>query len=88
MHRLLIIPAVWLAIGSSAYGNPRDDRGRRPHKHHQWLTEDVGHPTLAQHLHAVIGLMRASATWDQFHTMLDRAFPKRGSVLQLELLPD
>jgi hypothetical protein len=68
--------------------NPRDDRGRRQHKHHQWLTEDVGHPALAQHLHAVIGLMRASASWDQFHTMLDRAFPKRGSVLQLELLPD
>jgi hypothetical protein len=68
--------------------NPRDDRARRPHKHHQWLTEDVGHPALAQHLHAVIGLMRASASWDQFHTMLDRAFPKRGSVVQLELLSD
>jgi hypothetical protein len=25
--------------------------GRRKAKHHQWLTEDVGHPALAQHLH-------------------------------------
>ncbi|PYD81786.1 hypothetical protein CFR80_09735 [Komagataeibacter oboediens] len=56
--------------------NPRQDEGGRARKHHQYLTEDIGHPALAQHLHAVIGLMRASATWGQFKTMLDRAFPK------------
>jgi len=66
--------------------NPRDEKGRRPAKHHQWLTEDVGHPALAQHLHAVIGLMRASTSWKDFHALLDKAFPKRGSVIQLELL--
>jgi hypothetical protein len=68
--------------------NPKDDRGRRAHRHHQWLTEDVGHPALAQHLHAVIGLMRASKDWSQFHSMLDRAFPRRGEVVQLELLTE
>ena len=66
--------------------NPRDQKGRRTHKHHQWLTEDVGHPALAQHLHAVTGLMRASANWQQFHALLDKAFPKRGSIVQLELI--
>jgi len=66
--------------------NPKDEKGRRKTTHHQWLTEDVGHPALAQHLHAVVGLMRASTTWQQFHDMLDRAFPKRGTVLQLELI--
>ena len=34
--------------------------------HHQLLTEDVGHPALAQHLHAVVTLMRVSKTWSQF----------------------
>jgi hypothetical protein len=68
--------------------NPRDERGRRPHKHHQYLTDDVGHPALAQHLHAVIGLMRASSDWKNFHDLLDKAFPKKGSVLQLELIPE
>jgi hypothetical protein len=68
--------------------NPTDDRGRRRAKHHQWLTEDIGHPALAQHLHAVIGLMRASDTWAQFQAMLDRAFPKRGDSLQLDLFAD
>lgn len=66
--------------------SPSQDSGGRLRKHHQHLTEEIGHPALAQHLHAVIGLMRASATWEQFKTMLDRAFPKKGT--QLELLLD
>lgn len=66
--------------------NPKQEEGGRPRKHHQFLTDDIGHPALAQHLHAVIGLMRASATWEQFMTMLNRAFPKKGT--QLELLLD
>lgn len=67
--------------------NPKDEKGRRPQKHHQWLSEDIGNPALAQHLHAVIGFMRASSNWNQFHQLLDLAFPKRGSVIQLELIP-
>jgi hypothetical protein len=66
--------------------NPKDSSGRRQHKHFQWLTEDVGDPALAQHLHAVIGLMRASSDWASFLKLLDKAFPKRGDVIQLELI--
>ncbi|MGJ5134150.1 P63C domain-containing protein [Bradyrhizobium oligotrophicum] len=65
--------------------NPKDERGHRRGKHHQLLTEDVGHPALAQHLHAVIGLMRASSSWDQFYLLLNRAFPKKGQTLELAL---
>lgn len=65
--------------------NPVTSAGRRRTRHHQWLTEDVGHPALAQHLHAVIGLMRASENWDGFKVMIDRAFPKRGTNMELEL---
>jgi hypothetical protein len=68
--------------------NPIDEKGHRRAKHHQWLTEDVGHPALAQHLHAVIGIMRISDSWEQFKRMLDRAFPKRGDTLQLPLFND
>jgi hypothetical protein len=64
------------------------ENGRRKSKHHQWLTEDVGHPALAQHLHAVIMFMRVSNTWDQFKLMLDKAAPKRGDTLQLPLMED
>jgi hypothetical protein len=62
--------------------------GRRRAAHHQWLTEDVGHPALAQHLHAVITLMRVSKTWDQFKLMLEIAHPKRGDTLQLPVMAE
>src|SRR5262245_17296535 len=32
--------------------NPKNEWGHREARHHQWLTEDVGHPALAQHLYA------------------------------------
>ena len=67
---------------------PRDESGNRKAKLHQWLTEDVGHPALAQHLHAVVGLMRVSSTWDQFMNMMDVAFPKKGETLLLPFMAD
>lgn len=66
-------------------GNPPDDKGRRKGKHHQLLTEDVGHPALAQHLHAVIGLMRASDTWEQFQKLLNKALRPRTDLKDLPL---
>jgi len=68
--------------------NPKNPRGHREAKHHQWLTEDVGHPALAQHLYALIGFMRVSATWKQFYDMVQRAFPKKGEVLFLPFSGD
>jgi P63C domain len=55
---------------------PRDEKGRLKHKLFQRLTEEVGHPRLREHLAAVIALMRASHSWDQFMAMLDQALPK------------
>jgi len=68
--------------------NPKAENGHRKAKHHQWLTEDIGHPALSQHLYAVIGLMRIADSWEIFKKMLDRAYPKRGDSLQLELFND
>lgn len=63
--------------------NPVDDKGRRKSKHHQWLTEDVGHPALAQHLYALTGFMRSETDWNEFHFRFGRAYPKRGDTLPL-----
>jgi len=68
--------------------NPKDDKGNRKSKHHQWLTEDIGHPALAQHLYATIGFMRAASTWDQFYRMMQRAFPKLNSNMVLNFPED
>ncbi|HET7577342.1 MAG TPA: P63C domain-containing protein [Sphingomicrobium sp.] len=67
---------------------PRDQAGRKRGRLHQLLTEDIGHPALAQHLHAVITLMKASKNWNQFKLMLDTALPKRGTTLQLPYVED
>jgi len=51
------------------------------------LTDDIGVPSLQQHLFATTGFMRASATWDQFYRMMQRAFPKLNSTMLLNF-PD
>ena len=49
-------------------------------KHHQWFSEDYGHPRLKEHIAAVTALMRASANsanWRKFKSNLARAFPTK-----------
>ncbi len=64
---------------------PKDSKGRRTHRYHQWLTEDVGHPRLREHLSAVIALMKASTRWGHFHRSIQRALPKYHANLELIL---
>jgi hypothetical protein len=64
---------------------PKDNKGRRRHKFHQWLTDDVGHPRLKEHLIATLALMRAARKWDEFHRMLQRAYPKINTNLELPI---
>ena len=81
---------VWDRIEEGLHGelkrlNPKDDTGRRPAKHHQWFTEDIGHSVLQAHLNGVIALMRAAPSWDGFKRSLQRAFPKLGETIPLPL---
>jgi P63C domain len=62
---------------------PRDEQGRKRGKYTQLFTQDVGHPALAQHLHAVTALMKAARTWDEFKRMLINVFPKKSERLPL-----
>jgi hypothetical protein len=64
---------------------PRDEDGKKKGKLHQLFTDDVGHPALAQHLHAVTMMMKGSPSWDAFITMMNIALPKRGANLELDL---
>lgn len=56
--------------------NPKTPKGTRKHRHHQWLTRDIGHPRLREHLSAVVALMKASAKWEDFKRMINRSLPK------------
>jgi len=63
---------------------PKDkETKRRKNKLFQRLTEDVGHPRLREHLASVTTLMRASATWNGFYRLLQRALPKYKQTLPL-----
>ena len=64
---------------------PKDVKGRRKHRYHQRLTEDIGHPALREHLASVITLMKVSTSWRRFYAMLNRALPKWGSTLPMAL---
>ncbi len=58
--------------------NPPDEK--RGHKQrHGWLTEEIGHPKLRDHLMGIIALMRAAPNWASFKRMLERAYPKKGN---------
>lgn len=67
--------------------NPAE-QGRRKQKHHQWLTEDVGHPALNQHIHTLLAFMRIAPNWPAFKRMVDKAFPKIGESFMLDLGED
>ena len=57
--------------------NPADDRGYRRKKHHQWLSDNVGHPALKEHLRALVVLMRATDEYESFYKMVERSLPKQ-----------
>ena len=61
---------------------PKDTRAGEEAQKEPWVTGDIGHQALENHIYALIGLMRASANWQQFYRMLQRSFPKQeGSML-------
>ena len=64
---------------------PKDERGRRKHHLHRWFTDEIGHPELEKHLHALIALERANTSWDRFYRSVQRAFPKLNTTLELPL---
>ena len=66
--------------------NPPNEKGGRKHKHHQWLTDDIGDPKLAEQISNVMTLMKASSgSYTNFYRLLQRALPKCGDSLTLPL---
>jgi hypothetical protein len=67
--------------------SPKNSRGQRKNKLFQWLTEDIGHPMLAQHLHSLIMFQRLALSngygWNRFLRMVDKVLPKKGSNMEL-----
>ncbi len=56
--------------------NPMTENGYRKWRHHQFLTEDIGHPELQEYISNVIFLMKSSSNWRKFRQLFARAMGK------------
>lgn len=69
--------------------SPKDANGNRSNKLHQWLSDEIGHPLLAQHLHSLLMFQRLAISsgygWRRFVKMVDQVLPKKGATLELAL---
>lgn len=64
--------------------NPRiQETGRRRHRHHQFLSRDVGHPDLQTHLAVATALMKFAPSYEKFIEQLDHVAPRYGDSLPL-----
>lgn len=69
--------------------NPTIAPGIRNHKHHQFLTREIGHPELKSHIEKVVMLMHLSDNWEDFRGKLRKVMPKKWEQFQFaDLLPD
>lgn len=79
-----LAPGVRTALKEA---NPKLASGNRARKFHQHLTPEHGHPELRSHLEKIIFLMKTCANWKDFHQRLDRAAPKFGDTIPMDLPP-
>lgn len=72
--------------------SPKDDTGKRETKLHQWLTDEVGDPMLANQLQSILTLQRLCIAngwgWQRFMTMVDQVMPRKGQTLSLPGIGD
>ena len=68
--------------------NPTLPQGYRENKHHQWLTPELGHPKLREHIAAVTALIKVSNNWNRFHMNLIKVFPVMNDQFVLDFNED
>lgn len=66
--------------------NPRSESGRRKAKHHQWLTREIGHPKLKEHITKVVTVMQLAKDYESFMTQLDVVAPRKGDTLTMPFM--
>ena len=62
---------------------PKDEHGRRKNKLFQWLTADIGHPALKEHLSNITFLAKSHDDWDAYYKAVNRVAPRFGDTLPL-----
>ena len=66
--------------------NPANEKGNRAARHHQFFSENVGHPKLQEHLASLMALLRAAGcNRAVFNRLVDAALPRFGYTIPLAL---
>ena len=68
--------------------NPPDQKWQRRHRHHQWLTNNIGNPHLEKQVAIVTTLMRVASNWRSFERLFQRAFPSGPEQLEMEFIQE
>jgi hypothetical protein len=72
--------------------SPTNEKGERPNKLFQWLSDEIGNPMLSQHLYSLIMFQRLAISnghgWKRFVRMVDQVHPKKGQNLLLPKVED
>jgi hypothetical protein len=59
-------------------------KAERKAKLHQWLTQDIGHPKLREHLSSIVTIMKLSQTPEQFKASVNMVHPRYGDTKQID----
>ena len=68
--------------------NPRNEKGYRANKHHQWLNDEAGDKLFSAQMFTILALQRACLNkagdkWNHFISMMDDVLPKKGTTIDL-----
>ena len=68
--------------------NPKDAKGNRRRKHHEYLNDEAGDKLFSQQMFTILALQRACLNksgdrWNHFISMMDDILPKRGTTIDI-----
>jgi hypothetical protein len=55
---------------------------------HRWLTHDIGHPKLREHLSSIVTILKLSKTPAEFKQNVDRIHPRFGVTIPIDFEPN
>lgn len=62
-------------------------KAERKAKLHQWLTQDIGHPKLREHLSSIVTIMKLSNTHEDFKRNVNAIHPRFGDTVEMDFSP-
>lgn len=58
-------------------------KAERKAKLHQWLTQDIGHPKLREHLASIVSILKLSSSPEQFKANVNMIHPRYGDTIPI-----